>query len=485
MRNRNILYCDTMAATLGEKMEKAYKRYGVNISIKNWDCDSDRFIFFVELKGATTERHVRKHAPDVQQRLRLVQFYVDKQNLAICFVVVIQKVDYQHLPDILNSQENKEMQLPYIVGHDVLGELVTVDLEQFPHLLIAGATNSGKTVGLQSLIISIIYEKSPQQVNLILIDVGATDLIQFNGIPHLSCPVVREGESACQVLISLMNEMERRIKLSVSNPNQFEQLPSLVVVVDEFSAVFIGREDRHIIKRVRDAVSSLLQRGRHAKIHVVLAAQNPTIQNMKVDIGNITARIAFRCAKKNFSETIIGESGAENLSGKGDMYFKYPQYEGRRRIQGIYVSPEELPEILSTVKDRWKRLYYETKYKFIINASDLQKIEADIVDKSTGKFLTGKTNIENYMFARILLWAWEQDTISCNMLMRQFNIGWKRADNFMAKLNAIGVVEDLDSKLPRRVLKHSAKDFSEEQITFLQHQGVFLEEITDVSGNDD
>ena len=201
-----------------------------------------------------------------------------------------------------------KMQLPYIVGHNITGQLVITDLSQNKHILLGGATNSGKTVGLHALITSIIVCKPSSFVNLILIDVGAADLVVFNGIPHLSCPVIREKNIAHHAILSLKDEMERRIEMQIMDMDNFKRLPQLLLVIDEFPALFSGI-DKNVAKSLTDALSDLLQRGRHAKVHVVLAAQNPTIQNMHIELGNITTRIAFRCAKKifrkQFSENVV------------------------------------------------------------------------------------------------------------------------------------------------------------------------------------
>lgn len=465
---------DFFAEDYAKKIEDAYKRYNINTCIKALEVRGGKSIYSVELKKATLEKSLRARASDVQQRLHLSGFWVKRKDSDIVIIVSFEKIVYPHLPSILSMQEFEEnsrnMSLPYVVGYDDFDELVTVDLALLPHLLVAGASNSGKTVGLRNLIISVMYRTSPQFVNFILIDAGASDLTVFNEIPHLSCSVVDNRRYACHVLCLLSEEMERRIKLKTANNGQFAHLPRLVLVIDEFSALF---SDRQTDRRIINAVSSLLRRGRHAKIHVVLAAQNPTIQNMKVDLGNITARIAFRCAKKNFSETIIGEGGAENLSGAGDMYFKCPWDDEKKRIQGAYVSLDELSEMLRVIRNRWEQC--DIRYKFIINETDLRQEQTDIIYCLNGGGLTAKEDLNNHMFAGILLWVLKQDTISCNLLMRKFGIGWGRADSFMHRLNDLGIVEELDAKLPRKVLVQSVSDLPEEVRNFLSKNDFHLE----------
>ncbi len=347
------------ADELAEKIEAAFSRYRVRISITRWVNRTNRVIYNVKLKGDTRESQFFARLSDVQLKLKLPFFQAFIKDFHIYLAVADQEMKYPHLPDILNKLGEiwQSMQLPYVVGYDVVGNIVVEDLERFPHLLIGGASNSGKSIGLQALLVSIMVVKSPHYINFILIDVGATNLIPFDGLSHLSCPVIRDRDMACEVLISLKKEMERRIELQIKAVEQFENLPRLVLAIDEFPVLFTEMTDRQMTKIIVNAVSGLLQRGRHAKIHVVIAAQNPTYQNMKIDLGNITSRIAFRCARKNFSETILDDSGAEKLLGNGDMLFKCPQCSDIRRLQGIYIPPEELQKMIKLIKFLHKSYY--------------------------------------------------------------------------------------------------------------------------------
>lgn len=297
------------AGKLAEKIEKTFRRYKVNMEIPNWHTTPDRVIFEVKLKGETREEQLLARVSDVQFRLKLPLFQVLTERFTIYIVASAQEIEYIHLPQIFCTPQYmdacKKMLLPYVVGFDTVGRLIIVDLSKLPHLLIAGATNSGKSVGLQVLIISIIYGKRPAQVNLILIDVGATSLLSFDGVPHLSCPVIRDRNSACQALEKLRIEMERRITIKSSDNESFRKLPRLVLVIDEFPALFVGVEDRKMVKIMTDAVSALLQRGRHAKIHVVLAAQNPTMQNMKLIWAILLEGLHLSALKRTFQRQFL------------------------------------------------------------------------------------------------------------------------------------------------------------------------------------
>lgn len=474
---------------LAEKIEAAFIRYRVRISITDWVNRKDRVIYKVKLKGDTREVQFFARLSDVQLKLRLPFFRAFVQDFNIYLIVSDKEVVYDHLPGIITMEKYaerwKSMQLPYVLGYNVVGNVMTVDLGSFPHLLLGGASNSGKSVGLQALFVSIMYFKSPRNVNFILIDVGANDLIPFDGLPHLSCPVVRDREVACETLLSLKTEMERRITLQAEAGGQLKNLPRLVLGIDEFPALFAETGDRNMLKGMVNAISSLLQRGRHAKIHVVLAAQNPTFQNMKIDLGNFTGRIAFKCAKKNFSETILGEGGAENLYGKGDMLLKCTQLNGTQRIQGIFISPSELQQMILNIRFKWESAYFINHVKFIIDNSKSDLINTEVTEnQSVNPLAQKRKNVHGKFFAEVILWVLRQDEISCNMLMKEFSMGWNRASQLIGKLYDLGIVGDLDAKLPRKVLPQSVEDLSSETIYCLEQHGFDMEHIKSALSNE-
>ncbi len=476
------------AARLAEKIENAFKRYKVNMEITHRWSASDRAIFEVKLKGETRETQLLARLSDVQLRLKLPLFQSFKQDYTIYIVASNREIVYDHLPQIFGSPQYrdacKKMLLPYVVGFDAVGRLIIVDLSKLPHLLVAGATNSGKTVGVQVLITSIIYRKRPSCVNLILIDVGASDLLPFEGVPHLSCPVIRDRNKASQVLEKLRNEMERRITMQSSDNESFKKLPRLVLVIDEFPALFVGVEDKRLVKLMTDAVSALLQRGRHAKMHVVLAAQNPTMQNMKVDLGNITGRIAFKCAKRNFSETILDERGAENLLGKGDMYFKSPEFSELKRIQGTYITSSELNRVIQSIKASSFRLSIG-KYRINLSDNSSRDMGNDLEVDLNANSHHSKQDVDGRMFAQIMIWALGQNEISCNAVMKAFGYGWNRASHFIERLCEAGIVGELDAKLPRKVIPQTMAEVSEKAKDFLQDCGYTEDMVAETIRNRD
>ena len=461
------------ADALSEDIIKFFGKYNVSLAIPRWWYENFRFIFKIKLKGNTREPHVRAHAQDVRDRLKLPMFYVEKKDFTLYLVASRTTIEYDHLSALLQKSEYQKIlrqaQLPYIVGYNAWGNIVMDDLAQFPHLLLGGSTNSGKSVGLQALITTVAYSKSPSQVNFILIDVGATGLMPFDGLPHLSCPVVRDRTTAAHTLVALAAEMERRINLEYADPTNFKCLPRLVVVIDEFPALFTG-VGKASAKETINNVSNLLQRGRHAKIHMVLAAQNPTLQNMKVDLGNITARIAFKCAKRNFSETILGEGGAENLAGHGDLFLRSPRYDTPQRVQGINITPKELQQTVLHIKVR----YHNTdsnKFNLIIPSNDLVELSDSSGDSLTSSVVRKWPPKADQLLASVILWALERNSISINALMKEYKLGWNTASKLVGQLEELGIVGKPDGKVPRDVIPDCPEDLPEDLIKFLKDTG--------------
>lgn len=461
------------ADDLAEDICKHFGKFNVNISIKRPRIIGDRIVFPIKTRGNTREAHVRANAPEVQRILKLPLLHVVKLDFNLFLIASRKSIIYDRLLTILNTsayrETCKQVQLPYIVGHDVLGGVVMEDLAQFPHLLLGGSTSSGKSVGLQALITSVAYNKSPSQVNFVLFDVGATDLMSFEGLPHLSCPVVRDRSTAIHTLTALIAEMERRIELEHIDPASFKQLPRLVVVIDEFPALFMG-VDKAVSKSMTNDASALLQRGRHAKIHMVLAAQNPTYQNMKVDLGNVTARIAFKCAKRNFSETILGEGGAENLLGHGDLLLRSPRYDCPQRIQGVYIAPAELRQAVQRISACYRGT---DANKFVLALPGNTPVEAvdSLGDRLSCTVPRQWPSDADQLLANVILWALEHDFVSINALVTDYHLGWNKASALFHRLEELGIIDQPDGKRPRKVIPGNPEDIPEEMVQFLIDAG--------------
>lgn len=457
------------ANALAEDIIKHYGKFNVKIDIIEGGFLNGRFIFRVKTKGSTREKHLYTYAADVQFKLELPTFFVVKENFALFVIASRNKLKYSHLPTILNSPDAKrlfkKMSLPYVIGHNVLGMTVVQDLAEFPHLLLGGSTGSGKSVGLQALITSIAHAKSPSEVNFVLIDTGCTNLLAFESLPHLSHPVVQDHATALRVLTALTREMELRIKMVNSPALKLLGTARLVVVIDEFLSLF-----QNIEKAEKQAlaanISALLQRGRHAKIHMILAAQNPTFQNMQVDLGNITTRIAFACAKGNNSETILDESGAENLSGQGELLLKSQNHGSLQRIQGAYITPDELQQTVLCINARYSGSNYE-RYKFSLSDEDLMEPSGDLSNGLKCIVVRNCPSDADRLLSKAILWALAHDNVSINALKNEHHLGWNTAAALFQRLTELGIVAPANKTLPREVIPKVLEDLPIELLEFL------------------
>jgi len=367
----------------------------------------------------------------------------------------------------------ERMSIPFPVGFDVMGKLLIVDLAELIHLLMGGSSNSGKTISLQTLMTTVTLFCSPSKINLVLFD-GALNLSYFDKLPHLSCPVIQDSETGFKAFMALKKEMERHIL--IKNSDEFHKLPSIMLVIDESISFISGIGNSQMLKPLPEAISNILRRGRHAKIHIVLAAQDPTVKDMKCDIGNIISRIAFTCAKLNYSMTILGEPGAERLSGNGELYFKSPKHGGLKYLQGTYITPAEITKVVNYVRERDQT--YDDKYKFTINEEDFQYIEEDETDYSSIVYPdTQKHDPNDKLLAHIIVWSLGRDSISRNAISDTFKIGWRRANGFIEKLYELGIVGDTYAKLARSVLIFQLEDLSSETVDFLGQHGYTSEDI--------
>lgn len=459
----------TAANDLGNKIVKFYQKFNDSISITDYRVNEDRVIFLLKLKGATRKAHLYAHAPDVQQRLKLPMFQLMEHKYNLYLIVSEHKITYPHLDDLLQlphfQKHLSQYTLPYVVGHNPIGDLITADLTACNHLLIGGSSNSGKTVHLQALITSLAYTRTPAQVNFVMIDAGASDLLAFRHLPHLSCPIISNRNKARRVLAALTTELNSRKKLKLNDPDKFSTLPHIILVIDEFPALFDGA-DKETTSFLTETISTFLRRGRHAKIHVVIAAQNPTLKNMRVDLANITARVAFQCAKRNFSETILGASGAEDLLGDGDLLFNHPKYKGLQRAQGVYVDDKNLPK--SIFEARQSSNIYQVPAALLA----LQPPQSSKQSSSSLQPLPRKTAVEDRQFAEIMLWALSRNSISTNALMAEHRMGWNKASRTVQRLEELGIVEPLDGKQARHVVPTTFDDLTENTLTFLHQNGV-------------
>lgn len=464
---------EDQAEELPEKIVKRYASYNVSIDIREKGIIilEDRIKFPIKLRPGTRVDDIYKYAKDVQINLKLPLFQVIQEKLSLFIIASRQIVADYSLRRLLSSPEYAEalgeMMIAHPIGFDATGKPIIKDLALYPHALIAGTTGSGKSVSLKVLLISLLCKYSPSKVNLLICD-RAGDLLQFSGFPHLSYPVIQDFDAFLYSMLKLKTEMERRIQLK--GTRGFTRLTQIVCVVDEFTSFIAGTDAKS--KLVREVIAEILRRGRHAKIHMIFAAHNPTQQRLKLDISDIPTKIAFKVSRLNNSLAVLSEGGAEKLSGNGDMLFQSSQGDELQRIQGAFISSKELNRTLDILRAKLSERPFNSRSMFSIDEADQQQTEPILEDNLFGKSLTTKQDIDDRLFAKVALWTLGQTSISCNMITEIFGFGWRRANGFIKKLHDMGIVGDLDAKLPRQVIPISLEELPVEVMELLLKNGV-------------
>lgn len=429
--------------------------------------NSEFFVFKIRLKSGTKVKHVNGCLEDIKACLQcsvLELWQIEEQRYLL--MSIYPDSDNRLMP-ILESQDFREteMQIPVVLGYDIVHKPFLADLAELPHILYGGATGMGKSVALRNLILSAIWKNPSQNVNIVILDIGANDLDIFEGIQHLSHPIVKDEITGVYVAGEIVKEMERRIKLT---SDERDELPAIILVIDEIASL-LSNIDKKLFQKFSNAMANLLRRGRHAKIHVVIGTQDPTKENLKIASDNITASVAFRCHNHYSSQAIIGQSGAENLQGKGSMLYVSADCPAPVRIQGAYAETEELESAISRVKDS----KHDLSNKFVIpemqsdNPCDFAVTDV-ILDDTLNK-----------EFAEIIMWTLSQQTVSANKLSNIFHIG-NRSKDIICRLCNKNIVSEQNSKQARNVIPNCIDDISDETLEFLSKYGYSGETVSEV-----
>ncbi|AEB29368.1 spore DNA translocase [Carnobacterium sp. 17-4] len=350
--------------------------------------------------------------------------------------------------DVIEGQvHNKEKMLEVPLGRDISGNITMADLSKMPHLLVAGSTGSGKSVCINGIITSLLMKAKPNEVKLMMIDPKMVELNVYNGIPHLLTPVVTNPKKAAQALQKVVTEMERRYELfaasgmrNITGYNQYLQshndenaenypiLPFIVVIVDELADLMMVASNE-----VEDAIIRLAQMARAAGIHMILATQRPSVDVITGIIkANVPSRIAFAVSSGVDSRTIIDGSGAEKLLGRGDMLF-LPMGENKPvRVQGAFISDEEVEHIVTFVTDQQGANYVEE----MMPTEETKAMESEVQD-----------DVYDDAVALIV----EMQTASISLLQRRFRIGYNRAARLIDEMEMRGIVGPSEGSKPRKV----------------------------------
>jgi len=358
------------------------------------------------------------------------------------------------LREVLENDEfiNSKKKLAFALGKDISGKCVVGDLSKMPHTLIAGATGSGKSVCINSLIISLLYKYTPDEVKLLMVDPKVVELNVYNGIPHLLIPVVTDPKKAAAALNWAVNEMTTRYKLfadcGVRNMESYNELfnkgaieaklPYIVIIVDELADLMMVCPND-----VEDYIGRLAQMARAAGMHLVIATQRPSVDVITGVIkANIPSRISFAVSSQIDSRTILDSSGAEKLLGKGDMLY-YPVGESKPlRVQGCFISEEEVEQVVSFIKtEQGDSNYEEDIIDHINNAADLKSAGSSENNDEVDELLNEVINV-----------VVEYGQASTSFIQRKFRIGFNRASRIMDQLEERGIISEKDGSRPRQIL---------------------------------
>lgn len=450
-----------------EKLKRTLQDFGVGVTITNISRGPSVTRYELQPEQGVKVSRIVNLADDIKLNLAAEDIRIEAPipgKAAIGIEVPNKEKQTVAFRDLLESDEftKAKSKTVFAAGKDIAGKTVVADIEKMPHLLIAGQTGSGKSVCINTIIMSILYKARPSEVKLIMIDPKVVELSVYNGIPHLLIPVVTDPKKAAAALNWAVNEMEERYKKfaqykarniigynaqidqikDVPGEDRPEKIPQIIVIVDELADLMMTAGTD-----VEDAIQKLAQKARAAGIHLIIATQRPSVNVITGVIkANIPSRIAFSVASGIDSRTILDETGAEKLLGKGDMLF-HPYYISKPvRVQGAFVSDDEVTEVVNFLTQQKNVKGGEINTNIDLQAnmpgSKLPGDEQDELFETAGRFII------------------EQEKASIGNLQRHLRIGFNRAARIMDQLYAAGVVSKDEGTKPRKVLM-KAEEFEE------------------------
>lgn len=373
------------------------------------------------------------------------------------------------MKEIITKMPNKKHKLYVPVGKDIGGQPLSFPICDMPHCLISGATNSGKSVCANTIILSILMNYKPSEVRMIMVDPKRVEMLFYKDIPHLLCPIITDSEKARVALDKLCDEMNKRFStfatVSVKNIASYNELmvskgqnkmPFILLVVDEFAELMLCKN--HNI--VEEKIQKLAQLGRAAGIHLILSTQRPDVNVIPGTIKtNLPCRMTFRLSSLVDSRTVIDVGGAEKLLNNGDMLLLTPDFTGLRRVQGVYVSDKEISDVVEFCKKQVGP-HYEKEFL------DLRSEEEKAEEEKLKYAFMGNTNNSNenvdLMYEDIKSFVIKEQKASTSYLQRKFGIGFNKAAKYIDKLEENGIIGPENGSKPREVLVKNEEDLENE-----------------------
>ena len=444
------------------KLQNTLHNFGVDVTVTNVSCGPTVTRYELQPEQGVKVSKIVSLTDDIKLNLAAADIRIEAPipgKAAVGIEVPNATNSAVMLRDLLETKEFREFpsELAFAVGKDIGGKTVVADIGKMPHLLIAGATGSGKSVCINTLIMSILYKASPEEVKLIMIDPKVVELSVYNGIPHLFIPVVTDPKKAAGALNWAVAEMTDRYNKfaeynvrdlkgynekveqlkDIEDENKPKKLPKIVIIVDELADLMMVAPGE-----VEDAICRLAQLARAAGLHLIIATQRPSVNVITGLIkANMPSRIAFSVSSGVDSRTILDMNGAEKLLGKGDMLY-YPQgYQKPARLQGSFVSDQEVGKVVEFLTENHQAdVVYNEKITDMMNTSSASAGNMGTADEKDVHFVEA---------AKFII---EKDKASIGMLQRMFKIGFNRAARLMDQLCEAGVVGPEEGTKPRKVL---------------------------------
>lgn len=446
-----------VAENVARAIEKAYRGFGVGIKILGVKTGSDEcsFVFLIKFLKGTRYKSIVKYAEDVRISAGFATLIPLEDPVGVCLAVATKASTANGLLNILQDSRflNARMDIPIAIGYDILGEKRIVDLSKLVHLLVIGASGLGKSVALQCMVLSIVSRCSVEKARLILFDIGANSLSQFEGVQHLFHPIIKDVEIGAAVLEALVAEIDDRM---AQEKEEVHFQPYLICMIDEFDDM-IASADKKVALRYSNAINSIIRRGRKAKVILVLASHTPTVKTTQIAINSIMSRITFKCQNAKESYTALGETGAELLAAPGEMMFRAKDGGRAVMLRGAFVTEEEIEKSLGKLQRNDERL-------------DMLKVrEAE----SIGDLYIGNNAADSEAkkeLADIIYWVLGYKTTSMNKIRERFNMS-NRVTNIMKTLETLHIVSEQFSKQPREVIPVCIEDLLPEVVSLLEQYG--------------
>ncbi len=456
-------------ATKGEKMDQLRENaarlleilqsFGVEAKITNVTRGSSVTRYEVVPAAGVKVSKITALDQDIAMRLPAENVRIEVLPGSVGIEASNGKSSAVYIRDMIESPEfaSHPSKVAAVLGRDIDGKVVVVDIAKMPHLLIAGATGSGKSVCINTIITSILYKATPEEVRLVMVDPKVVELEMYNGIPHLLVPIVTDPRKAAGALCWAVNEMEERYKKfaenSVRNISGYNQkiegteeakMPQIVIIIDELADLMMVAPGE-----VQDYICRLAQKARAAGMHLILATQRPSVDVITGLIkANIPSRFSFKVASAIDSRTILDCGGAEKLMGKGDMLMMVAGDNKLVRLQGAWVSDGDVERVTSFIKNNSDANY----------SSDVQKsIEGNTVGNK--KDVPENNDEVDELFDEAAEIAFELDQISTSMLQRRLKVGYARAGRLIDLLDKMGVISSYDGSNKPRTLRMTREQF--------------------------